>query len=1340
MKKIFSLSAFLVLHCFLSVVFGTGSNISFSHFSVKEGLSQNTVFAIRQDSTGNIWFGTSDGVNKYDGYAFRVYRTIPGDSTSIAANVIHTIHRDSYNRMWFGTRNGLSLYDEKKDIFRNYAIRPVEKESEVTSIVDLDSTTLLVGTPSHLTLLNLETGLAVPTGLSEKNICILSMLKADDKVFAGTMHGLYLYTPATQSIHLYHEDFRNVRIQTLLLQKNQYLWVGTEGKGLYRIDLTSGNIRCFRSRQKVSGNLSSDYIRSLELDTHNQLWVGTFNDLNIYDETKDIFIKYEHDPFVYGSLSQNSIRSLFRDAQGGMWIGTYFGGVNYYHPLKNRFRTQRRTPGIHSLNDNNISCMTEDPQGNLWVGTLDGGLNKWDAMTGHFSNYASSSLKLHAHNIKALYFDKERNSIYIGAHAGGLSCLNLTTNQVTTFVPSNSSISDENIYAILPIDQDRLWIGALNGLSIYNRKTNQFKRLRAQVDCRKITYLLRDHADRLWIGTDRGLALYNILGEELIATHPAIVDSLRDVRVNSIYEAHNGEVWIASANGLYGVHKTQIRHYSMINGLPNNMIYGMLEDTFGRLWLSSNNGLSCLMPDAGKVKNYTDEDGVQSNQFNMYAFCHRKSGEMCFGGVDGITCFRPDLMRDNPEAPRPRIHELRVFNRTVRPDDHHGILSQSLEHTSRITLTSAQSVFSLGFVVSNYIAGKHNYFRYKLDGFDSEWYSAEGHNFVSYSNLPAGDYTFLVKAANNDGYWNDTPASLHITVLPVWYKTTWALLLFLLALIALIVFVFRYFWIQKSMKAEILLERREKEKTEELNQMKLRFFINISHELRTPLSLILDPLQEVIRSTSDRRIRSQLDYAQRNASRLLRLVNQLLDYRRAELGVLNLKVVKADLHHLLQESFASYEKLARNKQIRYTFESEIEGRILIADLNYLELMVNNLLSNAFKFTPEGESIRLSVRMEGDNLILMVRDTGIGIAPQQQARIFERFYQVNTEQTGSGIGLSLVKRLVELHHGRIEMSSVPAEETLFTIVLPQQETCYAAEEWGDPEPVMEDRTGEVANNDFLLLNEEAAGGSSEFDSQVTKKGKLLIVEDNDEIRRYLCDGLSDMFEVMDAENGQIAVEYLESNEVDVVLSDVMMPVMDGVKLCTLLKNNIRTSHIPVILLSAKIDEQFQLEAFKMGADDYIAKPFSMAMLTMKIRNQLRNRQRLYDHYSRSIEIEPAKISVNALDEEFLTRAKEIVEMHIGNIDFSTDDFSREMNMCRSNLHLKLKSITGESAIEFIRKVRFKRACELLEEGRLSVGEISTKVGFSSQSYFSSIFKKYLGCQPTEYVKKKKMLQQ
>ena len=536
------------------------------------------------------------------------------------------------------------------------------------------------------------------------------------------------------------------------------------------------------------------------------------------------------------------------------------------------------------------------------------------------------------------------------------------------------------------------------------------------------------------------------------------------------------------------------------------------------------------------------------------------------------------------------------------------------------------------------------------------------------------------------------------------------------------------------MEAELEIERRDKEHQEEINQMKMRFFINISHELRTPLTLILAPLQEIINKISDRWTRNQLEYIQRNANRLLHLVNQLMDYRRAELGVFELKVKKENAHQLIQDNFLFYDKLARHKKITYTLHSELEDKEELFDPNYLELIVNNLLSNAFKYTESGQSITVTLKEENNWLVLQVSDTGIGIPINKQGKIFERFYQIESEHVGSGIGLSLVQRLVELHHGRIELDSEEGKGSTFSVYLPQDINTYKSSELASNDTLNEEGQVYSTNSKEMYFIDTEKVENETIEAGDKKRGTILIVEDNNEIRHYLSSGLAELFNTLEARNGEEALEKLKDNEVDIIVTDVMMPVMDGIKLCKNVKQNIRTCHIPVIILSAKSEVKDQMEGLQMGADDYIPKPFSLAILTTKIQNMMRTRRRMLERYSKSLEVEPEKITFNAMDEALLKRAVAIVEKNMDNIEFSTDEFAREMNMSRSNLHLKLKAITGESTIDFIRKIRFNEAAKLLKDGRYTIAEVSTMVGFNTPSYFATSFKKYFGCLPTEYIKK------
>ena len=1001
----------------------------------------------------------------------------------------------------------------------------------------------------------------------------------------------------------------------------------------------------------------------------------------------------------------------------------------------------------NSLSDNVVSCIVEDKDKNLWIGTNDGGLNLYNPITQRFTSYTlqedESARGIGSNNIKAVYVDEKKSLVYIGTHAGGLSILHRNSGQVENFNQRNSQLVNENVYAILPDGEGNLWLGTLSALVRFNPEQRSFTTIEKEKDgtpvvSKQITTLFRDSHKRLWIGGEEGLSVFKQEGLDIQKASILPVSNVTKLFTNCIYEASNGIIWVGTREGFYCFNEKdkQIKRYNTTNGLPNNVVYGILEDSFGRLWLSTNRGISCFNPETEKFRNFTESDGLQSNQFNTASYCRTSVGQMYFGGINGITTFRPELLLDNPYTPPVVITKLQLFNKVVRPDDETGILTKNISETKSITLKSWQTAFSIEFVVSNYISGQHNTFAYKLEGYDKEWYYLTDSRTVSYSNLPQGTYQFLVKAANSDGKWNPIPTALEIIVLPIWYKTWWALLIFFATFAGFITFVFRFFWMRKSMEAQLEIERRDKEHQEEINQMKMRFFINISHELRTPLTLILTPLQEIINKISDRWTRNQLEYIQRNANRLLHLVNQLMDYRRAELGVFELKAKKGNAHQLIQDNFLFYDKLARHKKITYTLHSELEDKEVLFDANYLELIVNNLLSNAFKYTESGQSITVTLKEENGWLLLQVSDTGIGIPINKQGKIFERFYQIESEHVGSGIGLSLVQRLIELHHGRIELDSEENKGSTFSVYLPQDLSVYKPSELASNNEQNEEEQVYSTNSKAMYFIDTEKVENESVESGDKKRGTILIVEDNNEIRRYLSNGLADLFNTLEAGNGEEALEKLKDNEVDVIVTDVMMPVMDGIKLCKNVKQNIRTCHIPVIILSAKTDIKDQMEGLQMGADDYIPKPFSLAILTTKIQNMMRTRRRMLDKYAKSLEVEPEKITFNAMDEALLKRAMAIVEKNMDNIEFSTDEFAREMNMSRSNLHLKLKAITGESTIDFIRKIRFNEAAKLLKDGRYTVAEVSTMVGFNTPSYFATSFKKYFGCLPTEYIKKSK----
>lgn len=1315
----------------------TDNTFRFSHIGLSEGLSQSTVVDMTQDRYGNMWFATYNGLNKYDGYEFTVYKHDESDSCSIGENVVRTCHRDNSGNIWAGTARGLSLYDMDKDNFRNFIY--LKDACDVRGITDFDKNKLLLMINRQLVLFDHGKGQFLENELPAffSSIRPTSLEQQDDNIYIGSREGIFIYSTNEKELKsIFIEELKGKDIRALLQESATRLWVGTEGYGLFLVNPQTNQVVHYMHAPEGKGAIGSNYIRTLAFDSEQQLWIGTINSLNIYDAKENRFHICKNNGG--DGLSHNSVRSLFKDSQGGMWVGTYWGGINYYHPLKKRFQ-ELDIPSTH-LNNSVIGCIREDCQGNLWIGTNEGGVNCYNPRTEQVVHYTEDN-GLGSNDVKFIYIDDTHGLVYVGTHAGGLNIIHRKSGRIEMLGRKGVF---KNIYAIEPTGSGNFWLSGLSGLFYFDSRMKTLSRvsLNREVLNSGITFIYRDSKRRLWIGGKNGVEVFRDEYERL--SYCPLLSSgepFREEFVNCVYEAHDGVFWIATRNGLYRFDepKKATKLYTTDQGLPDNVVHGILEDEYGKLWLGTDKGLGSLSPETETFRNYTDIDGLQSNQFTENAFCRTQNGKMYLGGINGITALHPAQLVDNPYTPRVVINQLHLFNKPVRPDDATGILEKNISTTKRITLAARQKMFSLQFVVSNYISGVHNTFAYMLKGYDDEWYYTDMRT-VSYSNLPQGTYRFMVKAANNDGKWNDTPTELEIVVLPVWYRTWWATLLFIVSACVAAVVIFRYFWIRKMMQAQILLERKEKEHQKEINEMKLRFFINIAHELRTPLTLILAPLRELLEQVNDRKMHKQLEYIRKSTNRLLHLVNQLMDYRRAELGIFALNVFRNRICGTVQKTFLLYERVAQEKNIRYHFDSKIEEEEVFYDPEYLELILNNLLSNAFKYTDEGGSITVTLGKHDSEILLSVQDTGCGIPSDKQEKIFERFYQVNNIGMSSGIGLSVVKKLVDMHHGRIELESEEGRGSTFSIFLPADESAYASEEIsinGIPE------NKEKSSANILPLCLEKDMDEPAMEETVEKaedagkeKKNILIVEDNPEILRYLTDELGEIYNVWEARHGGEALEVVKEQEIDLILTDIMMPVMDGLQLCSQIKQNVRTCHIPVFILSAKADLEEQLEGLQIGADDYISKPFVMAVIKAKIRNMFRTRYRSLQHYSKSLEVEPEKMSLNSMDEALLKKAKEVVEQHMDDAEFSTEVFAREMCMSRSNLHLKIKALTGESSYDFIRKIRFNRACKLLLEGGHTVAEISSMVGFNVPSYFSTSFKKYFGCLPTEYAQKKR----
>ncbi|TZF86104.1 response regulator (plasmid) [Pedobacter sp. BS3] len=1317
----------------------------FRNISIEQGLSQSTVFSIAQDTLGFMWIGTQDGLNRYDGETFTVYRPVKNNKYSLQSNYIRAIYLDNKGLLWIGGNMGISRYDYATDRFVNYRLPRKPGEWYVTSIVqDVRQQIWASSSSGEIFYLDTQTNQfkQVNFNASAHNIrSVRLLLLWQNTLLAGTDVGLFKMDAKTHQLSDVFLSNEKPMINDLF-PDGKTLWIGTEGNGLFVYDTASGKLVNYRHARTDNSSIADNDVRSIKKDNEGNIWVGTFRGLSVYDSKSQTFQSYYHQSSIPYTISQNSVRYIYRDKQDGMWLGTFYGGVNYYHASDIKFNLLNQNAGRLSLNDQVINVIKQDAKGNFWIGTNDKGLDYWDRQTNAITYYAYNEAKpnsLSSNNVKAIIFDGD--NVLVGTHNAGLNCFNPRTGKNTIYryaANQPDGIAGDMVYALLKDHQGRIWVGTRTGLDQFNSREHTFKHIYIdkagkRLTSDEITYLTEDSQGRIWIGTTNGV---NIFYPDNMLFEPISSEALSDDVVNCIAEDTKNRIWVGTRNGLNLFDEasrsfiTPAHRHDFLKGT----IYGILSDNDGNLWISTNKGLARFNPDTHQTQTFDHRDGLQNNQFNLYAFCKASDGMMLFGGINGISYFYPQLLKQNIFKLKVTFTGLEVFNKPVIPSDQYNVLDRHIDQAQQLRFKPDLQQFTIFFNTFNYISPNKIKYQYKLAGFDREWQVTENIPKAAYSNLKPGRYVFYVRAVGPSGEMSPE-RSLNIEILPPWWNSSWFYSLIVLLVLATIYVAYKVISERIKTRHQLKLERLEREKVDYVNQMKMEFFTNVSHEFRTPLTLILAPLEEIMsKPVTDKALRKQHELIMLNAKRLFYLVDELLEFRKTELGTKKLKVSRGDMVSFIHEVYLSFATLSDKNNINYTFRSTEAKLSFWFDKDSLEKICFNLLSNAFKYTQPGGSIAIKLAKKQGFAVITVSDTGIGIDPKYQSQIFERFYQVNdhTMNIGSGVGLALTKRLVELHHGTIDVESTPGEGTLFRVAIPLAEDSYTYDEHQDEQSYeLTIRNG--------VETDIPADDLPDWQELVTTEPhteKLLIVDDNKEIIDYLQKYFSKNYIVLTAANGKEALMLVESETVDMIICDIMMPELDGIHFCKKIKQNIQTCHIPVILLTAKSETRQQIEGLEVGADDYVTKPFSINLLDAKVHNIIRSRKRLKEYYSNTKEVVPENITFNTLDEEFIREAITIIENHITESDFSVDKFSREIGMSRSNLYLKLKAITGESATDFIKRIRFKKAVELLESRRYTISQVAYMSGFNSPSYFSTCFKQYYDCMPTEYLARKK----
>ncbi|MEL7001252.1 MAG: two-component regulator propeller domain-containing protein [Bacteroidota bacterium] len=1341
--------------------------------SIQEDLTQNTVTCIKQDSKGFLWVGTRNGLNRYDGLNMIHYESEAIEEDGISGEIT-AIHEDKQGVLWVGTTiRGLYRYVEEEDKFLPFSADSTGlntmSEDYVTSIYEDEEGGLWIGTPNRgLNYLNKErTQFKHFLSNSDDPFSIsgnwITEVIGDHKgnIWVGTRGaGLNLYNRDNKRFIHYSHDPNNSKsinsniIESISRGQNGDLWVATS-LGLNRLSYNDQGLYEFENI--VYDNMFRDkqynVVLSVLEDNKGRLWIGTENGgLIVKDTHKKSTKKYIYDIESTHGLTGNSIWSIYEDDRGFIWIGTFNEGLFKVSPIPEKFRhIKSNLFNPNSLSHNAVTCFAEDTKGNVWIGTDGGGINYWNRGKNTFDKYnASSDEQIISDQVLSMMYDVEGN-LWVGFWEGGIRILRKGSDTFEAISNSqNAELRGGSIFDLMQDSKGRIWIAAhSNGVILYDPKSgNTESFMHDDLDPSSISEdfivsILEDADKNIWIGTDGGgLDKFMESKEGAYFEHYDVnfnkPHQLSDNRISCLFEDSNNKLWVGTPNKLnfYDKVESKFLRVGKEKGLLSQVISSVLEDQYGDLWLGTHKGLAKFNPESLESKFFSKQDGLQSNEFNRQSCLRLSSGELLFGGINGFNIFHPDNVQTSTFRPQAYLARFNLSNGAKKSTNSLNLPS-NLNTVNEINLTYDQNSFNFDFGIISFSQSSQNSFAFKLENHDNDWQYVGNQRSALYTSVPPGEYIFKVMATNSDGVWNDDIASIRVNISPAWYDTYWAYAVYFL-IVGLIVWrIIAMIINRERLSAQYQVEHIELAKMQELNEMKSRFFANISHEFRSPLTLILGPLKSMRHHAESDQEKERIELMIRNAESLLGLINELLELSKLESGKMSLEATENDLNEFLKPIIKSFSTIADKKYINYKINLPQKPLDIYFDREKLEKIIVNLLSNAFKYTPEFGTIGLSVEKKNKQVVIQVSDSGVGVPKEDAKYIFNRYYRVNNRKTarneGTGIGLSLTHELVHLHGGRIELLNSEVKGATFRVMLPLGKAHLQPDQIVNKTEQEVESFKELYQDSTELDSKSMSETIDQLEDQMNDLPIVLLVEDHADIRNYICKVLEEEYHVVMAKSGEEGLEQAKNQIPDLVISDVMMPGMDGFQLCKQLKQDIKTSHIPVILLTAKASVESSMEGFEHGADYYITKPFNPKMLMLRANNIIKTRDQIKEKLlnNDSLEISPKKIVKRSKDQDFLDLAISIVEKNISNSDFFVDDLGKELGLSRMQLYRKLKAMVGKSANEFIRFIRLKRAAQLLDEGRLNISEITYEVGFNDLKYFRDCFKKQYGLNPSEY---------
>ncbi|GGB03864.1 hybrid sensor histidine kinase/response regulator [Puia dinghuensis] len=1347
-----------------------GPKLRFTHLSGEQGLSNSTIEAIYQDSQGFIWIGTRDGLNRYDGHEMVVYRNDPADSSSISDGYIHCIYEDRDHQLWIGTVTGLNRFDRAKDRFTRWKHRDSDNgslsSSNITSILEDHNGRMWVATSGGMNELDRKTGRFRhfrmgdgPGSLRDDRInCLL-----EDKtgtIWVGTQSGLDLFHPGTGLFSaIDNPAITNASGNTIIAireDRQGNIWLGTEDDGLYLFDPLRKSFTRYGHSDKDPSSLGNNMIKCMLTDHKGQVWAGSINGgLNLFHAAAGSFYHYTYEPGNGTSLSQRTISALFEDRQGNLWVGTHRGGINVYSPGLEKFNLFRQEPSPNSLSYNDVKTFCEDRSGNgdIWVGTDGGGLDLFSRQERTFRHYRNDPFNDHSLGSNAVLdvFHDREGELWVSTWGGGLNHFNRLQGDFTRYLNNPNdphSITSNFVQKTFEDFSGNLWVATYyGGLNIFDRKKQQFTRLiddptgKTSLTGKDIVSLLEDKEGRIWIGTDDGGLNCWHENTRHFTHYFDKEEKMPDLRV--LFCDSRGRLWVGQ-KGLYllDAARDSFRLYTNRAGLGSEFIKGIAEDGQGNLWIATSNGLTQFNPETQAVKKYNTGDGLQDLEFEANAFLKTKDGELYFGGINGFNSFYPGAIMPNAFVPPVYITGFQLSNRKIGVGEG-SPLSQDISETKEMRLSYRQSTFSFTFSALNYTTPENNQYAYKMEGLDTAWNYVGKENKAVYTNLSPGDYVFRVKASNNDGVWNEEGAAIRVIITPPFWRTSWFISLLVVLGMAGLYMLYKF-------RTRLKMRELEEKKREEMRQVQLQFFTNVSHEFRTPLSLILGPLEKMMKEYNSPVLNRYFQNMHRNAQRLLSLIHELMDFGKLESGSLRLCVQAGNLNGFMEELAEEFRDWAVQKEIDFSLDGDMKGEIWF-DRQVLEKMVLNLLQNSFKYTKAGGRITLQVLPSLDGFVpsytgelvlknpyrgkryayIRVADSGIGISAGSIHHLFERYYRITESHLGSGVGLAFVKSLALLHKGDIYVYSERLKGTEIIIGIPVDENDYGAEE----KRAMHVEGGvrlESFPNKVAAEHMPALEPKSGFPPVET----LLLVEDNDELRHFLKDCLSPYYQVMEAADGQEGLAKAREIAPGMIISDVIMPGMNGFEFCRAVKQDIDTCHIPFLMLTARTAAAAQLEGLDAGADYYFGKPLNMELLLLTIRNRFDLDRKLKDRYSRDSQVEAMELVHSEKDREFMKRLLDIIDSQLSNPDFDIDWLCQEMGMSRTRLYQKIKGISQQSIGDFIRTIRLKKAVQIMTHEDVTLTEVMMRIGIQTQSYFTKAFKKEFGKTPTQFMQERR----